>query len=255
MVTYQKFAADLVSKGIDKSIVDKLIEEYGTLKHEHLIGDNEKVVLHAAKFSDMAMALIKNEETHGTVDINNIHFDNLYNEIVNLPKTTPEQAILTLAIPRVAVSIQTLRNKKNVAHIKTLDPCFLDSYYCVSSCDWILSELAMLLYTSDPKEAKELIDSFIKKKVPLVEEFEEQSIVVLKKDLTLFDKILLNLYHFYPQRLPNAFLNKQLKSSNVYGTLERLDHEKLIHRNDEGNKLTQLGIEYVESMLATKATQ
>lgn len=253
MVTYQKFAAELVSNGIDKSIVDKLIEEYGTLKQEHLIGDNEKVVLHAAKFSDIALALVKNKETGNIVDINNIHFDNLYNEIVNYPKVTPEQDILTLAIPRVAVSIQTLRNKKNVAHIKTIDPCFLDSYYCVSSCDWILSELAMLLYTSDPKEAKELIDSFVKKKVPLVEEFEEQSIVILKKDMPLFDKTLLTLYHFYPQRLSNAFLNKPLKSTNLYGTLQRLDDERLIHRNDEGSKLTQLGINYVENRLIKQA--
>jgi hypothetical protein len=253
MATYNKFASELVSKGIDKSIVDKLIEEYGIVKQEHLVGDDEKVVLHAAKFSDMAMALIKNKETGLLVDINDIHFDDLYKEIVNYPKATPEQVILTLAIPRVAVSIQTLRNKKNVAHIKMIDPCFLDSYYCVSSCDWILSELAMLLYTSDPNEAKELIDSFIKKKVPLVEEFEEQSIVILKKDISLFDKILLTMYHFYPQRLSNAFLNKQLKSTNLYGTLQRLDDEKLIHRNNEGSKLTQLGIEYVEGKLVKQS--
>lgn len=249
MVTYQKFASELISKGIDKLIVDALIEEYATLKQAHLIGDNEKVVLHAAKFSDVAMALIKNKETGSAVDINNIHFEGIYNEIVNYPKTTPEQAILTLAIPRVAFSIQTLRNKKNVAHIKTIDPCFLDSYYCVSSCDWILSELAMLLYTSDPDEAKALIDSFVKKKVPLVEEFEKQSIVILRKDLSLFDEILLTAYHFYPQRLSNVFLNKQLKSTNLYGTLQRLDNERLIHRTDEGSKLTQLGIEYIENKL------
>ncbi len=249
MVTYEKFASELLSKGIDKTIVDKLIEEYGIVKHEHLIGDNEKVVLHAAKFSDIVLALIKNKETGLIIDVNNIHFDGLYNEIVNYSKTTPEQSILTLAIPRVAVSIQTLRNKMNVAHIKTIDPCFLDSYYCVSSCDWILSELAMLLYTSNPEEAKELIDSFVKKKVPLVEEFEEQSIVILRTDLSLFNEILLTAYHVYPQRVSNAYLNKQLKSTNLYSTLQRLENERLIHRNEEGNKLTQLGIEYIENKL------
>jgi hypothetical protein len=249
MVSHGKFASELISKGIDKSIVEKLIEEYGIVKRAHLIGDDEKVVLHAAKFSDMVLALIKNKERGLLVDINNVHFNDLYEEILNYPKPTAKQTILTLAIPRVAVSIQTLRNKKNVAHIKTIDPCVLDSYYCISSCDWILSELTMLLYTSDPKEAKELIDSFVKKKLPLVEEFEEQSIVILKKGISLFNKILLIMYHFYPERLSNAFLNKQLKSSNLYGTLKRLDNEKLIHRNDEGNKLTQLGIEYVERNL------
>jgi hypothetical protein len=111
----------------------------------------------------------------------------------------------------------------------------------------------MLLYTSDPNDAKELIDSFVKKKVPLVEEFEEQSIVILKKDMPLFDEILVTMYHFYPQRLSNAFLNKQVKSTNLYGTLQRLEDEKLIHRNLEGNKLTQLGIEHVENKLIKQA--
>jgi hypothetical protein len=111
----------------------------------------------------------------------------------------------------------------------------------------------MLLYTSDPNEAKELIDSFVKKKVPLVEEFEGQSIVILKKDVSLYNEILLTMYHFYPQRLSNAFLNKQLKSTNIYGTLQRLEGERLIHRNDDGSKLTQLGIEYVENDLIKQA--
>lgn len=135
MVTYDLFASELISKGIDKVVVNKLIEEYGIVKREHLIGDDEKVVLHAAKFADMALALVKNKVTALQVDVNDIHFDDLYNEILNYSKATPEQAILTLAIPRVAVSIHVIRNKKNVAHTKTIDPCFLDSFYCASSCD------------------------------------------------------------------------------------------------------------------------
>jgi hypothetical protein len=111
----------------------------------------------------------------------------------------------------------------NVAHIKTIDPCFLDSYYCASSCDWILSELAILLYASDIKEAKELIDSFVRKKIPLIEEFEDQSIVILKNDMSLFDETLVTMYHFYPKRLMNTFLCTQLKSTNVYAVLDRAE--------------------------------
>lgn len=253
MVTYDLFASELVSKGIDKAIVNKLIEEYGIVKHEYLNGDDEKVVLHSAKFSDLTLALIKNKETGQPVDINEIHFDEMFKEILNYPKATPEQTILTLAIPRVAVSIQTIRNKKNVAHTKTIDPCFIDSYYCLSSCDWILSELAMLFYTSNPKEAKKLVDTFLRKKVPLVEEFEDKSVVILTDNMTLFEETLLTLYHFYPERLTNSFLLPLLKSKNLYSVLDNAEIRKLIHRNAEGSKLTLLGIQYVEKLL-TKLT-
>jgi len=249
MAAYERFVTELISQGIDKSIIERLIEEYRTIKRAHLLGDDEKVILHSAKFSDLILALIKNKETKTTIDINNIHFDDLLQEILKYPKTTPEQVLLTLAIPRVAVSVYTIRSKKNVAHVQTIDPCFIDSFYCISSCDWMLSELAMLFYTSDPEEAKELIESFVTKKVPLIEEFEDKSIVILKKDLSLAQETLLTLYHFYPQRLTNPFLFKLVKSTNMYQTLQKLEDERLVHRNSDGNILTKLGVKQVENTI------
>jgi hypothetical protein len=249
MVTYEKFVAELVSMGIDKSIVERLIDEYRVIKREYFLGDDEKVILHSAKFADLTLALIKNNETKTAVDINNIHFDGLLQEILNYPKPTPEKVLLTLAIPRVAVSVYTIRSKKDVAHVKTIDPSSIDSFYCVSSCDWILSEFVTLFYKSDPKEAQELIESFLKKKVPSIEEFEDESVVILQKGLTFAQELLLILYHFYPRRVPTPSLSKLVKSTNLYSTLQKLEGEKLVHRNSDGNRLTRLGVKQAEDLI------
>lgn len=252
MVTYEKFVEELISKGIDKIIVDKLIEEYKIVKKEHLFGDDEKVILHSAKVSDLILALIRNKVSGKVVDINKIHFNKLLEEVKKYPKPSAEEVILTLAIPRVAESIYTIRSKKDVAHVKTIDPSSIDSSYCVSACDWMISELAMLFYTSDPKEANELINSILEKKIPTIEEFENGSIVILKKGLALKEEFLLALYHGYPERMANEDLMKTIHYGNpLYAkkVLIGLEDERLVHRNNEGNKLTKSGIKYVEETL------
>ena len=135
-----------------------------------------------------------------------------------------------------------------------MDPDFIDSVYCVTACDWMLSELAFLLLKADEREVYELINSVLKKKIPLIEEFEDGTIVFLKEGLSWADEILLALYHYYPQRLKRQELEKILKTSSsiIYTYLQRLEDKRLIHRTDEGSKLTQLGIKYVEENLLIK---
>lgn len=254
MVTYEKFAEELVNQGIDKTIVEKLIEEYRIVKKEHLLDDAEKAILHSAKVSDLVLALIKNKVTGKVVDVNDIHFDKLFQEIINYSKSSAEEVILTLALPRVAESIYTIRSKKDVAHVKTIDPNFIDASYCVSGCDWMISEIVSLLFKANPDEANELINSILKKKIPTVEEFEDGSIVILLKDLSVSQQIMLSLYHYYPRRISNVELSKYVKSnlSYVNRLLMALENRRFIHQTQEGFKLTKLGIKNVEDEILTK---
>lgn len=256
MVIYEKFTKELVDNGIDKTIVDKLVKEYRIVKREHLLGDDEKVILHSAKVSDLTLALIKNSVSGKTVDVNNIHFNQFLEEIRKYPKPKAEDVILTLAIPRVAESIYTIRSKKNVAHVKTVDPNFIDSSYCVSACDWILSELVLLFFKADSNEAKELINSIMEKKVPTIEEFEDKSIVILQRGLSVSQEIMLTLYHYYPDRLTNIDLSKNVRSSLHYinRVLDKLETEKCVHMTKAGYKLTKLGIKTVENEILTNVS-
>jgi len=249
MVTYKEFARELVNHGIDKTIVDRLFQEYMTVKRKHLQDDYEKVILHAAKLSELILSLIKNKTTNKKIDIDNLHFETLFQEIRNYPKKSAEEVLFTLVIPRVARSIYTIRNKKNIAHVKKIDPDFVDAYYCISACDWIMSQLVMLFYRSNPEEARELVDSILEKKIPLIEEFENGTITILQH-LPLKDKFMLALYHIYPRRISKEDLINMIKYDNPFyaeRVLMKLENEILIHRNNKGNKLTQKGIEYVQN--------
>ena len=256
MVTYEKFVKKLIANGIDKTIVEKLIDEYRIVKREHLRGDHEKVILHSARLAELILALIKNNASGEVININDIHFNKLLEEIRNYHKSSAEEVIFTLAIPRVAESIYTIRSKKDVVHIKTIDPSFIDSSYCVSACDWILSELTLLFLKTDPKEARELINSILRKKIPTIEEFENGSIVILRKDLSVKQEIMLILYYYYPNRVFNTNLTRDIKAtpnqSYVNRLLNHLENQRFIHRSEKGYKLTKLGIEFVEDILVEK---
>ena len=255
MVTYERFAEELITQGIDKTIVEKLIEEYRIAKKEHLLGDYEKAVLHSAKVSELILALIKNKVSGKVEDVNNLHFNKILEEILKYSKPSAQDVILTLAIPRVAESIYTIRSKKNVAHVKTIDPSFIDSSYCVSACDWMLSELVLLFYKANVNEASELINSILTKKVPTIEEFEDGSLVILRRDLSLKQEFLLALYYDYPKRITDIDLIRKLNYNNfryAKRILKELEGKKFVHRNVKGNKLTKNGIKYVEDVILTK---
>jgi DNA-binding PadR family transcriptional regulator len=251
VLTLEDFAKKLVGLGIDEGIAKRLIEEYRDVKKAHFFNKYEEVIKYAGKFSETILALIENKVSGKSINLDKVEFDELYKKIVKYPKSSAKEEVLTLAIPRVARSVYTLRSKKDVVHVKTVDPDFIDSVYCLTACDWMLSEIALLFLKVDEREVYELINSVLKKKIPLVEEFEDGTIVILKKDLSRSDEILLTLYYHYPRRLPNSDLDKILKlpSKSIYVYLQRLEDERLIHRTEEGSKLTQLGIKYVEENL------
>lgn len=247
----KKILNDL-SKAIDERLLSELLKEYDFAKRFHFLEDWEKSILHASKFSELALTVVKNIVDNGIIDINKIHFDPLYNELTNRTKATGEDEILLLAIPRVTRSIYDIRNKKRVAHVKSIDPDLLDSQYCVSACDWILSEFVMLYVTSDPKEANSIICSLIEKQVPFIEQFEDGSLVVLKDGLSFKEKLLIALYKL-GRRVPKKELTEILQTYNqlVNSTLNNLQKECFAHINESGAVLTRKGIKFVEDTLLT----
>ena len=242
--------ADRLAKVIDRGLVAELIKEYRMTKRFHYLGDWEKSILHASKFSEVTLAVIKNIVDKEVVDINNIRFDSLCKKILKKEKNSAESEILTLAIPTTARSIYNIRNKKRVAHVKAIDPDLLDSQYCVSGCDWILAEFVMLYLESDPKEVNAIIHSLIEKRVPFVEQFEDGSLFILKEGLTFKEEFMVALYQL-GGRISEKELTSILKKypQLIYRTARNLEKDKLVHINENGVKLTRKGIKFVEDKL------
>jgi len=248
LFTLDDFVKKIIALGVNEELAYSLIDEYKKVRMTQFLNDYERCIAHAARFSELVLALIKSQKTSQSVNLDKIYFEQFYKEIRSYPKSSAEDEVLTLVIPDVTRSIYTLRSKKDVVHFKTIDPNFVDSIYCVTACDWILVQLALLFLKMDEKEAHELTNSVLRKKIPLIEEFEDGTLQVLQRNLKKRDEILLILYHYYPKRVRNSELQKAVRT-NVSVYLRELEDEKIIHKTREGSKLTQLGIKYVEEQL------
>jgi hypothetical protein len=174
-----------LSKRIDENLVKILLQEYIEIKRNYFRHDWEKVGLHAGKFCEICIAILYYLKTGKIIDLNNIRFDNVYNKLLKMPKNTAEDEIVTLMIPRAIRALYTIRSKRSIAHIKNVDPSYLDSVYALSTCDWIVSELIRLYHTSNYAEIEKIIKHLVKKQVPIIEEFGTDLIVLDTRVTTL----------------------------------------------------------------------
>jgi hypothetical protein len=249
----------LLSRRFNPSAVNLVVKEYTALKSFYHTEKWDKVIIHSAIMCEAVVGLIAENILKISIDYNKIDFNDIYKRLISTKKASPEDEILLLAVPQVAKSIYTIRNKKRVAHLKLIDPDYIDASYCSVAADWILSQLLTVAVGQvDEKAVTKLIRSLVEREVPLIEEFEDGTVKVLTS-LSLADAILLVLYKRYPERitsheLVNTLRLEEKEKENISKVLYALDKRRgLIHRNKEGGAtLTKKGIKYVEESILNK---
>lgn len=238
-----------LSKSLDKSLVDDLLDDYSTIKKYHLLGQHENAIIISGKFVETVFQILK-YILSGTIDTSP-SINTISQELENTPKGAYPESI-RIIIPRSANAIYTIRSRRGYAHkSKEISPNHIDSEFVVSTCDWILAEFLRLYHNDDIDAIQNVMNSIVEKKVPLIEEFEDD-VYVLSTELSTKEQILLILYHFHPKNVSNKDLTKWLKGypQLITTNLRNAEKEKLIHRNGKKNRITRLGIKKVEEILS-----
>ena len=229
-----------MSTSIDKSLIECLLHEYDLAKKKQIMEEWSDSLVHYGKFVELSMAIIK-KIYDGNMDKNKIFFDKLYQDFKKREKTTPEDDVFLLAIPNAAKTVYTIRNKENVAHAKEIEPRSIDCIVSSTISDWILSQFVRFHCRLDAKTTAEFIHSIMERNVPLIERFEDDSMMVLVKGISFRDELLVLLYYkderVAKDNLPLVIPYRKLLTI----TLVNLTKNRLIHKNDHGIKITQLG--------------
>lgn len=245
---YQEIKRNL-SKTIDESLVDDLLNEYKEIKRYQFLGEHESAITKSGKFIETVLQILKyiiSEEI-----INDPKIDKISEELINKPKTDYPVSIRKI-IPRSVKAIYTIRSERGVAHKSDdISPNIIDCEFVTSTCDWIFAEFLRLYHNSDTDEITGIINSLVEKKVPIIEEFEDE-ICVLSTDMSKKDQMLIILHHLYPERVSNTDLTKWTKGSPqlTHNNLKKAEEEKLVHRKDSKNILTKLGIRKAEEIIS-----
>ena len=240
-----------LSSEIDPDLVERLLEYYKELKQKFFLGQYEPSQLNSAKFVEVVFRILEYITKRAYTPFNrDIHINALVTYLENLSRNQYSDSI-RIHMPRILKSIYDIRSKRGVTHVGKVNPNLMDAIFVVSACDWVLAEFIRLYYIDNPNDAQKIINRIVQRKVPTIEEFEED-LKVLKPELSVADKILLILYKKYPEYVSTSDLKKWIKTKSptyITTVLRQLDDEAKIHRRNKENIITKKGIAYVEEKL------
>jgi hypothetical protein len=78
-----------------------------------------------------------------------------------------------ILIPRLLAGLYEIRNNRGVGHVGgDVDPNFMDATVVFNVASWILAELIRIFHGVSTKDAQEVVDALIERKIPLVWEIE-----------------------------------------------------------------------------------
>ncbi|MBI4146785.1 hypothetical protein HY489_05605 [Candidatus Woesearchaeota archaeon] len=233
-------------KNIETSLFKELVDEQEELTKAYFRKDYEKVLLKTGKFTETLFQIFEflQEGSFSQQPVMN----DIENALAKLPEGSIPESI-RIILPRLGKAIYSIRSKRGGGHKTVVPPQEVDAYVCLTSSQYVLAELLRLYSDLPEKKIIDYVRSYIRPKLPFIEEFENGDLMLLVETKSCKDKIMLILYHLYPQRASNDVLRKHLKgetSQNIISSLAFAEEKKLIHRSDEGSKLTELGKRFVE---------
>jgi hypothetical protein len=103
---------------------------------------------------------------------------------------------LRICSARLARSIYSLRSKRNIAHIGSIDPNTADLKLLLSGADWILCELLRQNTPTSSADAEHVVASVLTPLSPVLEDIDAQKVVF--GGLNARSEILVLLHSVYP---------------------------------------------------------
>jgi DNA-binding HxlR family transcriptional regulator len=150
---------------------------------------------------------------------------------------------LRICAARVARSIYTFRNKRNIAHKNEVDPNAYDLAFVYNAAAWIMAELIRNASGVTMSEAGELVALVQVPVSDLVEDID--GIRLVHADVSVKSEILILLHSRYPQRASFKEIETSMKArskGSIQNRLGEMVYDKLVHGGPrEGYRLTQAG--------------
>lgn len=164
-----------------------------------------------------------------------------------LDKVAPEALMLPeglrIVATRVARSIYTLRNKRNIAHKGELDPNVIDLALVHHANVWVLSELVRSVAALPMAEAAALVQLLQVPVGSLIEDID--GVRLVHADVPVTSELLILLHSHYPDQLPTSVILESLSrrsAKTVRNRLRELAEAKLLQGSGSaGYRLTTAG--------------
>lgn len=240
-----------LEKTFSKELLDKLFESYQLVSEYYYLGRHRPACFEGGRFAEVALRMLQ-QVTTATYTPLGRSIPNFRSEVLRFESADKNKFpdSIRFHIPRTLQVIYDIRNKRDVGHVGgDVDANFSDATLSVVSCSWVMTEFLRVYYTSDLKTAQELVNSLVKIRIPLIQDF-SGFLKILKPSLSLPNKILAFLYYRSSEGATvqefDEWLSHRVRKDHMNLTLYRLEHEKAyIHMQGERCFITDAGMIYV----------
>ena len=174
--------------------------------------DWEDSIAKAGKFVE---AILKAVATHCNVIFETgrkFKADRVINDLINLPAGAFDDS-LRLLIPRACRVIYDIASNRGARHDPDeIDPNSMDANVVMPTSAWIMAEAIRFAQKGalDPSQARDIVESLVEKKYPVVEEVEGRVYLHAKKKSAV-DVGLVILARRYPRRVSKESLIEAIK--------------------------------------------
>lgn len=250
---FEELAEDL-SQDLSKQLVEKLLKTYKEIKENFYLNRHEPAELNAAKFCEVIFRILEHETTTGHYTPLGTRIRNLGDRFRSFENITAANDSVRFHIPRVAIAIYNIRNKRGVGHVGgDVDPNLADASFVCAGADWILAELVRLHYHCTLEEAQELVDGLVQRKLLLIYKVGNRK-RVLNPSLTYAEQTLLLLAGEFPQGVRDQTLWEWTGHSHLptykKDVLRPLHKKRLIEYSDSFCTALPTGVRIVEDNYA-----
>jgi hypothetical protein len=193
---------DLLCKKFESQRVGSLIGHFLRCVQGFKENDWEKSLIKAGKFIEVTVKMLW---LYGgeTLPLPREFKASLYaQKITNINKKNLPEDELRVQIPRACIFAYDITSNRGARHDpEELDPNEMDATAAISICSWILAELVRFSAKEDIDidEAKEIVDSLMKRRYPIFEEIDGR--VYVNRYTSAPECALLILYRLYPRRV------------------------------------------------------
>jgi hypothetical protein len=238
-----------LERNFSKELLDRLFESYQLINENYYFGKYRPCCAEGGRFSEAAIRMLQEITTRTYTPLGKA-IPNFSNEVLKLEKTNSQfPQSVRVQIPRTLQVVYDIRNKRDVGHIGgDVDSNFTDATLTLLSSNWVMTELIRIYYTSSIDVAQNMVNSIIKIRIPLIQDF-NGFLKILKPDLKLPEKILALLYcrgsEGASTKELKLWLSNRVRTDHMNLTLDKLENERaFVHREGDCYKITDTGSRY-----------
>ena len=235
-----------------KELLDRLFESYQLAYDNYYRNKYRPCCSEAGRFAEIALRMLQEVATGKYIPLGQ-PIPKFSNEAINLENADPSKfpQSIRIQIPRTLQVIYDIRNKRDIGHVGgDVDANFSDATLALFCCNWVLTELIRIYYTSDIAVAQNMVNSIAKIRISLIQDF-NGFLKILKPELKLPEKVLAFLYCRGSEGATvkelNQWLANRIQTGHMNLTMGKLEHEKAyVHRQGDCYFITDTGRRYVE---------